>query len=210
MRFLLNLALGLLFGMGLVVSGMSDPAKVLNFLDPLGTWDPSLGFVMAGAVLVVFFGYRVVLAGAAPIFGGHFYLTTRTEIDGRIIVGSAIFEIGWGLGGFCPGPASYHLGPGRKRHPGVCPVNDPGNVGWRACWPKALKGGRVLQRSSRGLGTGHAVRTTLRRSSRGSCPASQPRPLSLGLTDNASARSHCRRHIPCRLSVSGEVTCFCG
>jgi uncharacterized membrane protein YedE/YeeE len=109
-RFLLNLALGLLFGMGLVVSGMSDPAKVLNFLDPLGSWDPSLAFVMGGAVLVAFFGYRVVLARAAPIFGGRFYLPTRSDIDGRLMVGPAIFGIGWGLGGFCPGPALTTFG----------------------------------------------------------------------------------------------------
>ena len=99
MRFLVDLALGLLFGMGLVVSGMSDPAKVLKLLDPLGTWDRSLGFVMAGAVPVAYFGYRVVLARAAPIFGGRFYLPKQTEIDGRLMVGSAIFGIGWWLGG---------------------------------------------------------------------------------------------------------------
>jgi uncharacterized membrane protein YedE/YeeE len=112
MSFLVNLALGLLFGAGLVVSGMSDPAKVLNFLDLFGTWDPSLAFVMGGAVLVTFLGYRLVLARGEPIVGSRFHLPTRNDIDGRIVAGPAIFGIGWGLGGFCPGPALSALGLG--------------------------------------------------------------------------------------------------
>ena len=112
MSFLVNLALGLLFGIGLVVSGMSDPAKVLNFLDLFGTWDPSLAFVMGGAVLVAFFGYRLVLARGKPIVGGRFHLPAKTDIDIRVIAGPAIFGIGWGLGGFCPGPALTALGLG--------------------------------------------------------------------------------------------------
>lgn len=109
MSFLVNLALGLLFGAGLVVSGMSDPAKVLNFLDlaaiPTGGWDPSLAFVMAGAIAVTFIGFRLVLRRQQPIFGGKFHLPTATDIDARIIAGPAIFGVGWGLAGFCPGPA---------------------------------------------------------------------------------------------------------
>jgi uncharacterized membrane protein YedE/YeeE len=112
MSFLVNLALGLLFGAGLVVSGMSDPAKVLNFLDLFGTWDPSLAFVMGGAVLVAFFGYRLVFARGRPIARDAFSLPTRTDIDARVVVGPAIFGIGWGLGGFCPGPALTALGLG--------------------------------------------------------------------------------------------------
>jgi len=112
MSFLVNLALGLLFGAGLVVSGMSDPAKVLNFLDLFGTWDPSLAFVMGGAVLVTFLGYRLVLARGEPIVGSRFHLPTRSDIDARIVAGPAIFGIGWGLGGFCPGPALTALGLG--------------------------------------------------------------------------------------------------
>lgn len=112
MSFLVNLALGLLFGVGLVVSGMSDPAKVLNFLDVFGAWDPSLAFVMGGAVLVTFFGYRLVLSRDQPISGGSFHLPTRTDIDARVVAGPAIFGIGWGLGGFCPGPALTALGLG--------------------------------------------------------------------------------------------------
>ncbi|WP_099867909.1 DUF6691 family protein [Pararhizobium haloflavum] len=112
MSFFVNLALGLLFGAGLVVSGMSDPAKVLNFLDLFGTFDPSLAFVMGGAVLVTFIGYRLVLARGEPIIGTRFHMPTRNDIDTRIVAGPAIFGIGWGLGGFCPGPALTALGLG--------------------------------------------------------------------------------------------------
>lgn len=112
MSFLVNLGLGLLFGAGLVVSGMSDPAKVLNFLDLFGTWDPSLAFVMGGAVLVAFFGYRLVLRRDRPVAADKFHLPTRSDIDARILLGPAIFGLGWGLGGFCPGPALTSLGLG--------------------------------------------------------------------------------------------------
>ncbi|MDP3898642.1 MAG: YeeE/YedE family protein [Mesorhizobium sp.] len=110
MSFLVNLLLGLLFGIGLVVSGMSDPAKVVNFLDLFGTWDPSLAFVMGGAVVVAFVGYRLVLARPAPVTGGEFHLPTQTEIDAPLLGGAAVFGIGWGLSGFCPGPALTALG----------------------------------------------------------------------------------------------------
>lgn len=112
MSFLVNLVLGLLFGAGLVVSGMADPAKILNFLDLFGTWDPSLIFVMGGAVVVAFVGFRLVLRRDAPIAGKTFHLPTRKDIDARVIVGPAIFGIGWGLGGFCPGPALTAIGLG--------------------------------------------------------------------------------------------------
>lgn len=105
MAILINLALGLLFGVGLIVSGMSNPAKVLNFLDLAGTFDPSLAFVMGGAVLVAFVGFRLVLTREKPLLAPRFQLPTRTDIDARLIVGPALFGIGWGLGGFCPGPA---------------------------------------------------------------------------------------------------------
>lgn len=110
MSILVNLGLGLLFGIGLVVSGMSDPAKVLNFLDLFGTFDPSLAFVMGGAVLVAFIGFRLALARQAPVLAPRFQLPTRRDIDTRLIVGAALFGIGWGLGGFCPGPAFTALG----------------------------------------------------------------------------------------------------
>lgn len=112
MSFLVNLGLGLLFGVGLVVSGMSDPAKVLNFLDLFGTWDPSLAFVMGGAVIVAFFGYRLVFRRGRPVVGDRFHLPEWTDIDRRIVVGPAIFGLGWGLSGFCPGPALTAIGLG--------------------------------------------------------------------------------------------------
>lgn len=109
---------GLLFGIGLIVSGMSDPAKVLNFLDVAaiasGDWDASLAFVMAGAVSVAFIGYRLVLRRPSPLLADRFQVPTRTEIDGRLISGAALFGLGWGLAGFCPGPALVALGSGQN------------------------------------------------------------------------------------------------
>lgn len=114
MAIFVQFAIGLIFGVGLIVSGMSDPAKVLNFLDvggiPAGTWDASLAFVMAGAVAVTFVGFNRVLKRARPFFAERFYLPTRPDIDRRIVIGPAIFGIGWGLAGFCPGPALTALG----------------------------------------------------------------------------------------------------
>ncbi len=112
MALLINFVIGLIFGLGLVVSGMSNPAKVLNFLDLAGYWDPSLAFVMGGAVIVAFIGYRIVLQRNAPIFDTKFHVPTRTDVDTRLIIGPALFGIGWGLGGFCPGPALTAIGLG--------------------------------------------------------------------------------------------------
>ena len=105
MQALGGLLAGLIFGVGLVISGMADPAKVKNFLDLLGTWDPSLAFVMGGAVVVTAIGYALVLRQPAPRFEPRFHLPTATAIDARLIAGSTLFGIGWGLSGFCPGPA---------------------------------------------------------------------------------------------------------
>ncbi|MCX7326941.1 MAG: YeeE/YedE family protein [Hyphomicrobiales bacterium] len=109
MLILAQFAIGLIFGLGLVIAGMSNPAKVLNFLDVAGIgsgiWDPSLAFVLAGAIAVTFVGYKLVLRRGQPIFGERFHLPTAQDIDARIIAGPAIFGIGWGLAGFCPGPA---------------------------------------------------------------------------------------------------------
>ncbi|MEN9581400.1 MAG: hypothetical protein RJA70_4409 [Pseudomonadota bacterium] len=99
------LATGVLFGVGLSVSGMTQPSKVVGFLDFFGDWDPSLGLVMAAAVAVHAVGRRVASGRAAPILGGHFRLPDREGIDGRLLIGSVIFGAGWGLGGICPGPA---------------------------------------------------------------------------------------------------------
>lgn len=106
------LAAGLVFGLGLIVSGMVNPAKVLNFLDIAGQWDPSLAFVMAGAAGTVFLGYRLVLGRERPLFAERFTLPTATRIDARLAGGAALFGVGWGLVGFCPGPALTALGTG--------------------------------------------------------------------------------------------------
>jgi uncharacterized membrane protein YedE/YeeE len=99
------LGAGLLFGLGLVISGMINPAKVLNFLDVAGTWDPSLAFVMAGALIVATLGYRLVLPRGKPLFASDFSVPSARQIDPRLIGGAALFGAGWGLVGFCPGPA---------------------------------------------------------------------------------------------------------
>jgi uncharacterized protein len=118
MAVVLQFAIGLIFGLGLVLSGMSDPAKVLNFLDLAairsGTWDASLAFVMAGAVAVTFVGFKWVLQRSRPLFGEKFHLPTSRELDLRIVLGPAIFGVGWGLAGFCPGPAFTALGFGSR------------------------------------------------------------------------------------------------
>jgi uncharacterized protein len=114
MAVLLQFIIGLVFGLGLIVSGMSNPAKVLNFLDfaaiRSGTWDASLAFVMAGAIAVTFVGFKLALKRSQPVFGEKFHLPTREDIDARVVAGPAIFGIGWGLAGFCPGPAVTALG----------------------------------------------------------------------------------------------------
>lgn len=105
MRIALGFLSGLIFGLGLVISGMADPAKVLNFLDLAGTWDPSLDFVMGGAMVTAFLGYRLVWRQSAPLLDTRFDLPKTTRIDRPLVVGAALFGIGWGMGGFCPGPA---------------------------------------------------------------------------------------------------------
>jgi uncharacterized membrane protein YedE/YeeE len=109
MRILAGLCSGLLFGAGLALSGMINPAKVLNFLDLAGRWDPSLAFVMAGAVAVASVGFRLVLGRGRPLFDTAFHLPTKADIDGPLLLGAAVFGIGWGLIGLCPGPAVASL-----------------------------------------------------------------------------------------------------
>ena len=112
-RILSALAVGLIFGAGIALSGMADPAKVLDFFDLAGTWDPSLVFVMGGALAVTAIGYRFVLARPAPLFDATFHLPTGRRIDLPLIAGSAAFGVGWGITGFCPGGAIPALGLGR-------------------------------------------------------------------------------------------------
>ena len=105
MPIFMALLAGVLMGLGLAVSGMINPAKVLNFLDLAGDWDPTLVIVMASALLTTMVGYRLVLRRETPLFAASYSLPGRREIDLRLITGAALFGFGWGLAGFCPGPA---------------------------------------------------------------------------------------------------------
>ena len=109
MRILSTLIAGLIFGTGLILSGMANPIKVQNFLDFFGSWDPSLALVMGGAILVTMPGFWLVQKRKTPFFNNVFNLPTRTDFDFCLLAGAAIFGIGWGLGGFCPGPAVTSL-----------------------------------------------------------------------------------------------------
>ncbi|MHB1109769.1 MAG: DUF6691 family protein [Devosia sp.] len=104
--------IGLIFGTGIALSGMANPAKVLNFFDIAGTWDPSLAFVMGAALLVTAIGYRFVLKRPKPVLETQFHLPANRKLDVSLLAGSAVFGIGWGISGFCPGGAIPALGLG--------------------------------------------------------------------------------------------------
>ena len=108
-RTLVGFICGVIFGLGLALSGMTDPANVIGFLDVSGSWNPSLIFVMGGAVLVAFFGFRLAFKRPAPLFETRFFTPDKTPIDRRLVIGAAIFGVGWGLSGYCPGPALASL-----------------------------------------------------------------------------------------------------
>lgn len=107
-----SLVAGLLFGVGLAVSGMTLPANVQAFLDFFGEWNPSLALVMVGAIAVHFVALRLITRRSAPLFDTRFHLPTRKDLDWRLLAGAALFGAGWGLGGFCPGPALTSVGAG--------------------------------------------------------------------------------------------------
>ncbi len=109
LRFSAALASGLIFGLGLSLSGMLNPARVQAFLDIFGNWDPSLAFVLGGAVSIAFIGVRAAQRMGRPVLDDVFHLPTNQKIDAPLIIGSALFGLGWGLGGFCPGPAIASL-----------------------------------------------------------------------------------------------------
>lgn len=104
MRAVSAFLIGVLFGLGLVISGMVNPAKIIGFLDITGDWDPSLALVMVSALVVSFVGYRVAFARQRPFLEDKFQLPAATQIDRTLIVGAGIFGVGWGLAGLCPGP----------------------------------------------------------------------------------------------------------
>ncbi|WP_024899783.1 YeeE/YedE family protein, partial [Brucella rhizosphaerae] len=106
------LASGAIFGFGLSMSGMLDPVRVRGFLDIFGVWDPSLAFVLGGAVIVASIGVQITKRMQHPTFDNSFHVPTRRRIDARLIIGSALFGLGWGIGGFCPGPAVASLSMG--------------------------------------------------------------------------------------------------
>ena len=110
MSFVINLIIGLIFGLGLVISGLANPEKVLNFLDITGNWDPSLALVMGAAVVTTFIGYRVVFARKKPLCAIDFDVPANCKADKSLMTGAILFGIGWGLGGICPGPAITTVG----------------------------------------------------------------------------------------------------
>ena len=109
MQIALTFVASLLFGLGLLVSGLANPAKVQNFLDVAGAWDPSLALTMAAAVTTTALGYAVIFKRARPILAEAFQLPAATEIDGKLLLGASLFGVGWGLVGYCPGPAIVAL-----------------------------------------------------------------------------------------------------
>lgn len=113
MKLIATYLVGVIFGVGISLSGMANPAKVLNFFDVFGAWDPSLIFVMGGALVTTFVGYKLVFGRSAPIFESDFSVPNNRTLDARLIGGSAVFGIGWGIAGFCPGGALPALGTGR-------------------------------------------------------------------------------------------------
>ncbi|MDO9383711.1 MAG: YeeE/YedE family protein [Hyphomicrobiaceae bacterium] len=126
---------GLLFGLGLILSGMANPAKVLDFLDVTGTWDPSLAFVMAGAIGVAAPGFWLVRRRSAPLTGPVFHVPPAdAPVDRKLLVGAAVFGIGWGLAGFCPGPALVALA-----------LAAPGTLAFVAAMVAAIAAGALLQ-----------------------------------------------------------------
>ena len=112
---LTEFVVGLLFGLGLMLSGMTDPGKVIGFLDLFGAWDPSLALVMGGAILVGFFAFTVAKKRTTTFLGGVLRFPTNMDIDKKLVVGSLMFGAGWGLAGFCPGPAMVSMADGQPK-----------------------------------------------------------------------------------------------
>lgn len=112
LRISVALLSGALFALGLAISGMVDPAKIIGFLDIAGDWDPTLAFVMGGALLVTIPAFRLILKRSRPVLADNFSLPTKKDLDTRLLGGAVLFGIGWGLSGFCPGPAVTALASG--------------------------------------------------------------------------------------------------
>ena len=113
MKLIVTLLIGMIFGLGIAISGMANPAKVLNFFDLAGTWDPSLIFVMGGALITTAIGYQIVFkTRTSPLMDIAYMVPSSKDIDTRLVVGSATFGVGWGIAGFCPGGAIPAIGLG--------------------------------------------------------------------------------------------------
>lgn len=115
MQRAIEFVLGLTFGLGLIISGMTDPSKVLGFLDLTGTWDPSLAFVMGGGVIVGLVGFTLAKKRTISISGAPLQWPEMTKIDSHLVLGSLMFGLGWGLAGFCPGPALVAMASGSDK-----------------------------------------------------------------------------------------------
>jgi uncharacterized membrane protein YedE/YeeE len=115
MQRISEFVVGLLFGLGLMLSGMTDPGKVIGFLDLFGSWDPSLALVMGGAIAVGFFAFALAKKRTRNFFGGALHLPTSHHIDRRLVLGNLAFGAGWGLAGFCPGPALVSMAAGQDK-----------------------------------------------------------------------------------------------
>lgn len=115
MNILMSLLAGLLFGIGLIVSGMTDPAKVLGFLDITRIWDPSLAFVMSGAIVTGLLIFQIAIRRGRSALGNKLFLPSASHVDKRLVIGAVSFGIGWGLSGICPGPALILLSSGSKK-----------------------------------------------------------------------------------------------
>ena len=115
MQRISEFVVGLLFGLGLMLSGMTDPSKVIGFLDLFGNWDPSLAFVIGGAIAVGFFAFALAKKRTTSFLGGALHLPKSNHIDRRLVVGSLVFGAGWGLAGFCPGPALVSMAAGQDK-----------------------------------------------------------------------------------------------
>lgn len=115
MKNMISFVAGLVFGLGLIISGMTNPAKVIGFLDLAGQWDPSLAFVMLGAIVVAFFAFRYTEAKSKTLLNESIQLPEKTHISKELVIGSMLFGAGWALAGFCPGPAIVALGAGYQQ-----------------------------------------------------------------------------------------------
>lgn len=115
MHALSAFAVGLIFGIGLLISGMTDPSKIIGFLNLAGPWDPSLAFVMDGAVAVGFIAFRFARGRTAAFLSGEMRLPTARRVDRRLVLGGLVFGIGWGLAGYCPGPVVVSVGMGQDK-----------------------------------------------------------------------------------------------